>query len=74
MDHDSCDSFLFDFEQNLIPFCSKSKGKLSQRSHSIQLETILPNEVRVREFLLDIKTYGNIYMWKGALHKIRFQF
>ena len=29
--------------------------------------TILPNEVSVREFLLDIKTYGNICICQGAL-------
>ena len=31
------DSFPFDFEPNVIPYGSKSKGKLSHRSHSVQL-------------------------------------
>jgi len=34
--------------------------------------TILPIEVRMREFLLDINTYGNIYICQGALNKIIF--
>ena len=32
------DSFPFDFEPNGFPFGSKSKGKLSPRSYSIQCE------------------------------------
>ena len=36
MGYDCGDSFPFDFEPNEIPFGSKSKGKLSPRSDSIQ--------------------------------------
>ena len=32
------DSFPYEFEQNRIPLGSKSKGKLSSRSYSIQFE------------------------------------
>ena len=38
MGYDRGDSFPFDFESNEIPFGSKSKGKLSPRSYSIQCE------------------------------------
>ena len=37
-EYDRGDSFPFDFEPNGIPFGSKSKGKLSRRSYSIQYE------------------------------------
>ena len=36
MGYDRGDSLPFDFEPNEIPFGSKLKGKLSQRSYSIQ--------------------------------------
>ena len=36
MGYDRGDSFPFDFEPNVIPFGSKSKGKLSLRSYPIQ--------------------------------------
>ena len=39
MGYDRDDSFPFDFEPNGIPFGSKSKGKLSQRSYPIQFES-----------------------------------
>ena len=35
--------------------------------------TILLNEVRAREFLLNINTYGNICICHGALNMIHFQ-
>ena len=38
MGYDRSDSFSVDFEQNVIPFGSKSKGKLSPRSYPIQYE------------------------------------
>ena len=38
MGYDRGDSIPFDFEPNGIPFCSKSKGKLSPRSYPIQCE------------------------------------
>ena len=38
MGYDRGDSFTFDFEQNGIPFGSKSKGKLSPRSYPIKFE------------------------------------
>ena len=38
MGYDHGDSLPFDFEPNGIPFGSKSKGKLSPRSHPIQYE------------------------------------
>ena len=38
MGYDRDDSFPLDFEPNGIPFGSKSKGKLSPRSHPIQFE------------------------------------
>ena len=38
MGYDRGDSFSFDFEPNGIPFGSKSKGKLSPRSHPNQCE------------------------------------
>ena len=38
MGYDRGDSFSFDFEPKGIPFGSKSKGKLSPRSYSIQCE------------------------------------
>ena len=38
MGYDRGDSFPFDFEPNGITFGSKSKGKLSPRSHPIQCE------------------------------------
>ena len=38
MGYDRSDSFPFDFKPNGIPFGSKSKGKLSQRSYPIQCE------------------------------------
>ena len=38
MGYDPGDSFHFDFGPNRIPFGSKSKGKLSPRSYSIQCE------------------------------------
>ena len=38
MGYDCGDSFPFNFEPNRIPFCSKSKGKLSPRSYQIQFE------------------------------------
>ena len=38
MGYDRGDSFPLDFEPNGIPFGSKSKGKLSPRSHPIQCE------------------------------------
>ena len=38
MGYDRDDSFPFDFEPNAIPFGSKSKGKLFQRSYPIQFE------------------------------------
>ena len=38
MGYDRSDSFPFDFEPNGFPFGSKSKGKLSLRSYSIQIE------------------------------------
>ena len=38
MGYDRGDSFSFDFEPNEIPFGSKSKGKLSQRSYPIRSE------------------------------------
>ena len=38
MGYDRGDSFPFDFEPNLIPFGSKSKGNLSSRSYPIQCE------------------------------------
>ena len=48
MEFDRGDSFPFDFEPNRIPFGSKSKRRLSLRSHSIQFE-------RNRNFLLLIR-------------------
>ena len=38
MGYDRGDSFLSDFEPNEIPFGSKSKGKLSPGSYTIQCE------------------------------------
>ena len=38
MEYDRDDSFTFNFEQNGISFGSKSIGKLSSRSYSIQFE------------------------------------
>ena len=38
MGYDHGESFPFNFEQNVIPFGSKSKGKLSLQSHPIQCE------------------------------------
>ena len=38
MGYDRGDKFPFDFEENGIPFGSKSKGKLSPRSYPIQVE------------------------------------
>ena len=38
MGYDRGDSFPSDFEPNGVPFGSKSKGKLSPRSYSIQCE------------------------------------
>ena len=38
MGYDRGNSFSFDFEQNGIPFGSKSKGKPSPRSYHIQFE------------------------------------
>ena len=38
MEYDRGDSILFDFEPNLIPFGSKSKGNLSPLSDPIQFE------------------------------------
>ena len=38
MGYDRGDSFPFDFEPKGIPFGSKSKGKVSPRSHLIQCE------------------------------------
>ena len=38
MEYGCGDSFPFDFEQNGIPFGSKSKGKLSPRSYPIRFE------------------------------------
>ena len=38
MGYDRGDNFPFYFEPNGIPFGSKSKGKLSQRSYPIQFE------------------------------------
>ena len=38
MGYHRSDSFPFDFEPNVIPFGSKSKGKLSPRSYLIQCE------------------------------------
>ena len=38
MECDRGDSFPFDFEPNWFPFGSKSKRKLSLRSHAIQYE------------------------------------
>ena len=38
MGYDHGNSIPIDFEQNLIPFGSKSKGKLSPRSYPIQFE------------------------------------
>ena len=38
MEYDHGDSFPFDFEPNGYPVGSKSKGKLSPRSYSIQFE------------------------------------
>ena len=40
MEYDRGDSFPSDFEQNGIPFGTKSKGKLSPRSYSIQFDRI----------------------------------
>ena len=39
MGYDCVDSFPFNFEPNVIPFGSKSKGKLSPRSYPIQFES-----------------------------------
>ena len=38
MGYDHGDGFPFDFEPKGIPFGSKSKGKLSPQSHTIQCE------------------------------------
>ena len=38
MGYDRGDSFPLDFEPNVIPFGSKSKGKLSPRTDPIQIE------------------------------------
>ena len=38
MGYDRGDSFPFDFEQNGIPFGSKSKGKLSPQPYPIRFE------------------------------------
>ena len=38
MGYDRGDSFTFNFEPNVIPFGSESKGKLSSRSYPIQGE------------------------------------
>ena len=38
MGYDRGDSFPFDFEQNEIPFGSRSKGKLSPRSYPIECD------------------------------------
>ena len=51
MKYDPGDSFSFDSEPNVIPFGSKSKGKLSPKSYSIQFErklrTILVTVLRL---------------------------
>ena len=38
MGYDHHDSFNFNFEPNGIPFCSKSKGKLSPRTYPIEFK------------------------------------
>ena len=76
MGYDRGDSFPFDFEQNGIPYGSKSKGKLSPRSYPNQcerkwkssflsVETNHTTQIVLQSFLISERTSRNFFSESG---------
>ena len=70
MGYDRGDSFPFCFEPNVIPYVSKSKGKLSPRSYPIQCERKWNTSFLSARTLRDFNFVGRLQWGPNPTNKI----